>query len=36
MGDASTRSVSPGVQQATWGNAVNPQTVWPLASDWDQ
>jgi len=36
MGDASTRSVSPGVLMATWGNAVNPQTSYPLASDWDQ
>jgi prepilin-type N-terminal cleavage/methylation domain-containing protein len=36
MGDASTRSVSPGVLQATWGNAVNPQTAIPLSSDWNQ
>jgi prepilin-type N-terminal cleavage/methylation domain-containing protein len=36
MGDASTRSVSPGVLAATWGNACNPQTTVPLGSNWDQ
>jgi prepilin-type N-terminal cleavage/methylation domain-containing protein len=36
MGDASTRSVSPGVLALTWGAACNPQTTLPLSSNWNQ
>jgi prepilin-type N-terminal cleavage/methylation domain-containing protein len=36
MGDASTRSVSPGVLQATWAVVINPQSALPVPSDWNQ
>jgi hypothetical protein len=34
MGDASVRSVSHGIQFATWGVAVDPRSNGVLGSDW--
>lgn len=36
MCDASTRSVSPGTLQATWAIVINPASVIPVPSNWNQ
>jgi prepilin-type N-terminal cleavage/methylation domain-containing protein len=34
LGDGSVRTISPGISQATWGNAVTPDDGNPLGTDW--